>query len=208
MLNTPKFAVQFGKSVDKGFEGGVVAFPFLYTFVNPSNDTWDQVKNPASLQNNLIDVGPLIAANSNVQIVVTLDADHFFKLLDVRYTAYYMPPRTTRFSWHDETPGFFYDPVSCIPISETILRHIRVNLSVVHNGRYLYGNTNSYQQTAQILPVIPLNIDAIQGNEYGFGQVRTEYLLPANGALRFDVYNDNDFPVVVGATIRGMKVRL
>jgi hypothetical protein len=79
---------------------------------------------------------------------------------------------------------------------------------VSHNGRYLYGNMNSYQQTAQTLPVVPLNIDAIQGNETGFGQVRTEYLLPAGGALRFDIYNGNAFPVVVGATIRGMKVRL
>jgi hypothetical protein len=180
MLNTPKFAVQFGKSVDRGFEGGVTAFPFLYTFVNPANDTWELVKNPASLKDNLIDLGPVIAAGSSAQIVVTLDADHFFKLLDIRYTAYKKPAASYR--WHEGTPGFFYDAASCIPLSETILRYIRVNLSVAHNGRYLQGNTNSYQQTAQTLPIVPLDIDAVQGNESGF--------------------------VVVGATIRGMKIRL
>jgi hypothetical protein len=206
MLNVPQFAVQFGKSVDKGFEGGVTAFPFLYTFVNPSNDTWEQVKNPFSLQDDLQDVGPVIPAGGSVNIGVVLDPDHFFKLLDVRYTVYGYNEGT--FFWHDGTPGFFYDTASCIPLSETILRHIRVNLSIVHNGRYLYGNTNSFQQTGETLPVIPLDIDAIQGNETGFGQVRTEYLLPANGLLRFDIYNGNAFDVVVGATIRGMKVRL
>jgi hypothetical protein len=232
MLNNAGRAVQFGKSVDRGYEGGVTAFPFSYSFVNPASDTWDTQPGASTKSRvwpgNLSHIGPVIPTNGNIQIGVQLDPDHMFKLLDIKYTVYAYNygdespiPLLPHYQWHEEKGSavpagvwptnakyFFYDPAVDSPLSQTLNRYIRANVSIVHNGRYLYGQTNQYVQTQETLPVIPLHIDGIQGNEYGFGQIRPQYLLPANGMLRFDLYNNWSSDVIVGASIRGLKVRL
>ena len=91
-MNTPQFAVQFGKTVQRGMAGGLIATPFIYTFVPRARDVWDQVKNPASLQNNHQDLGPVIPAGKTVDIFVPLDSDFVYKLISVKYSAYALGP--------------------------------------------------------------------------------------------------------------------
>jgi len=87
-MNTPQFAVQFGKTVQRGMAGGLVATPFIYTFVPKSRDAWELVKDPASLQNNHVDLGPVVPAGGRVDIFVPLDGDYVYKLVAVKYSAY------------------------------------------------------------------------------------------------------------------------
>ena len=202
MLNSLNRAVQFGKSVDRRREGGCIAFPFMYTFVNRFQDGFQPNAVPLTLANDLPDLGPVIPAGGSTEIVVTLDPDHFFKLLYIKYTAYKKPSAV--FEWDmSESDGF-----SPMEFPDTILQYVKINVSVVHNSRYLYGTTNSFQQTGLVRPVLPVTVPAIQGNDYGWGQIRSDALLPANGALRFEIFNESAYDMVVGAMIYGMKVRL
>lgn len=213
MLNNSNRAVQFGKSVERGREGGSTAFPFMYTFVPRPDDQWvpKATATPLTLQNNLNDIGPVIAAGASAQVGVTLDADHPFKLLYIKYTAYKLYTRQMAqniFMWHFGGAGFSHDGYTPIDLSDSLFNEIRINVGVVHDSQYLYGTTNSFQQNNSIRPVDPVKVTAIQGNEWGWGQLRSPCLLPANGALRFEIYNDSSYDVVVGAMIYGMKVRL
>jgi len=87
-LNSLSNAVEFGKTVDRGMTGGMMAFPFIYTFVPRDKDTWDQVKNPASLPLNHIDLGPVIPAGGRLDVYVPLDADYIYKLIAVKFSVY------------------------------------------------------------------------------------------------------------------------
>lgn len=46
--NSPQYAIQFGKGIDKGLEKQTV-FPFLYTMVQRENDYWERDKATANL---------------------------------------------------------------------------------------------------------------------------------------------------------------
>lgn len=111
------------------------------------------------------------------------------------------------------SPLFFYDPVSDIPLVEPLIRSIRVNLSVVHNSRYLFGQNSNHLRPFNptdpaTYPVVPIEMTAMQGNEYGYGQEATPYLLPQNGMLKFEITNFSPLDVVVAAAIYGLKVKL
>jgi len=110
-------------------------------------------------------------------------------------------------------PNYFYDPVSDIPLTEPLIRSIRVNMAVVHNSRYLFGqNTNNLRPfnpaDPSTYPQVPVEMTAMQGNEYGWGQVAVPYLLPQNGLLKFEIFNFSPLDVVVAAAIYGLKVQL
>lgn len=96
MLNSLSRAVEFGKTVDRLQTGGLVANPFIYTFVPRDRDEWEQVKDPVSLALNHIDLGPVIPAGQRLDIYVPLDADYIFQLVSVKFTVYSAvgePPR-------------------------------------------------------------------------------------------------------------------
>lgn len=108
---------------------------------------------------------------------------------------------------------YFYDPAVDIPLSQTLLRDIRVNVSVVHNGQYIYGqNTDNLRPynpaDPSTFPQVPIVISGMQGNEYGYGQVATPFMLPQNGMLKFEIFNGTDRDIVLAASIYGQKVRL
>lgn len=209
-MPAPRYAAQFGRTVDRGIEGGETAFPFIYTFIPKDRDNWERTKDPTLLAN-FSDVGPIVAAGGQCDVGVTLDADYNFKLLSIKYTVYALDPRgaTPYFYWHTSTPNFFLDPMQPMGIVHNRLeRKLRINVFWMPQGEYLYGSVNTRTQTTETLPIIPMVIGASQGNEYGPGQFHTPLLLPANGLLRFDIHNDNAESVVVGATIFGLKVRL
>jgi hypothetical protein len=217
----PDHAVQFGRNAHTNITGEEKAYTYTYTFVNAMANQWDTKKTPTGVPivppwtDNLIDVGPLVAAGARGDCYVSLDADHPFKLLRVRYSVYYSvegrgrPPfGAGTIGWgYLNDPGYFEDgyPNSIVA---TVLQRIRVNLICQHNGQYLYGASNPFLQPGELYPVIPLNPVCTQGYPYGWQALNTHYLFPAAGMMHFEIYNDNPFDIILGAAIQGMKIRL
>lgn len=207
------YAAAFGNTADKGMRGTPIAFPFIYNLINSSQDLWEQVKNPALLDN-LTGIGPVVPAGGHVVVPVLLDADYNFKLLYIRYTVHklFSSPNGPIFVWHEPFTGVF-DPADNWNEPHTELtRHVRVNVWFQTNSQALYGapwNTQTPPQpnSANRDP-LPVVVASLQGNEYAIEPARLPMLLPAAGAIMYDIYNDFDVDVVVGATAHGMKVRL
>jgi hypothetical protein len=216
MLHSSDFAVKFGQTVDKGYRGTPKAIPYTYGLVSGFNDRWEQVKDPTSLAGDFQDVGPVIPAGGKVSVPVVLDADYNFKLLYIKYVGYTLlsseGPPFSYFAWHDvPPPDMDLDmPNLLASVHSSVLRQVRVNVSFQHSGQYLYGNTSAtFQQQQQTMRLpIPLPVIGVQGNEFPVLAIRTAILLPANGVITYDIYNDNTYDIVVGAYACGMKVRL
>lgn len=207
-MNSTNFAVQYGRTTG-GKEGGETAFPFIYGFKPIDQDTWEQDKDPTTFAD-FIDNGVVVAAGKKVDIGVTLDPDYNFKLLRIKYTVYALSAGNY-FFWHLPLPigAFFLDQAQPMGIvHHRFERYIKANVSWMPQGEYLYGSTNSFQQTTETAPLIPLVVDSAQGNEYGPGQFNLPVLLPANGLLRFELQNTYTADLLVTAAIYGLKVRL
>lgn len=217
------YAAKFGQTVDKGMRGVPNAFPYIYNLVNASQDQWEQVKSPTSLGLNLSGIGPLIPAGGSTRVPVILDSDYNFKLLYLRYMAYgygdinttppITPPAVPAFFWHEPLPGMWMDPFDTMDSPhDSILRNVRVTVAFQTNGQNLYGAPMQSQTPPQpfagMRNPLPLPVVGIQGNEFAIEAARLPMLLPANGAIMYEIYNDNAFDVVVGITAHGMKVRL
>jgi hypothetical protein len=224
------YAAKFGQTVDRGMRGVPQAFPYIYNLINQDQDQWEQVKNPTSLGLNLSGLGPLVAAGTSVRVPVILDADYNFKLLYLRYTAYGYgdinvspdpfppvpvppPPMVNAFFWHEPLPGMWVDLANTLDsLHDSILRNVRVTVAFQTNGQNLYGAPWQSQTPpppfAGMRNPLPLPVIAVQGNEFAIEPARLPMLLPANGAIMYEIYNDNAFDVVVGITAHGMKVRL
>lgn len=212
------YAAKFGQTVDQGMRGTPQAFPYIYNLIDSSQDDWEQVKGTVPY-GTLAGIGPLIPAGGNVRRSVVLDSDYNFKLLYVKHNAYKYTdinpagPPVMAYAWHTPDPGLWVDPVNELySIHDRLVRHVRVNVSFQSNAQMLYGAPWNTQSPAQPLSAnrdpLPLSADGISGGEYYITVVRTPMLLPANGSIIYDIYNDNDVPVVVGITAHGMKVRL
>jgi hypothetical protein len=198
--NSPQFAVEFGKNVDKGFEGGMDAWPFIYTFVSANDDHWDQL-------HGLSDIGPTVPALGKINKAVILDPDYAFKLLAIKYVAY--KEVAGAYWWHDTVPGLYVDTVEpTASVHDMLLRNIRINLSVAPSYRLLYGQENNGQQSTDKRSPYPLPASIINNGIEGDGKLRTPILMAANAQLSFEIYNDWSFPVTVGAAIFGMKIRI
>lgn len=109
--------------------------------------------------------------------------------------------------------SYFYDPAVDNPLSQTLLRKVRVNMAIVHNSQYIYGqNTDNYRPYNPAVPAtfpqVPVEIAAMQGNEYGWGQECFPYLLPRQGMLKFEIFNGTDQDIVLSAMIYGLKVKI
>lgn len=197
-------AVQFGNTVDRGAEAQK-AFPFFYTLVHPDFEV------PANTDTLL---GLTVLPQGRRQVAIILDNDYNFKLLWIRFTAclrllaggytYYNVATV-----NDVTPG----DTEQLFTGELWMRYIRVSLSSTSNqATLLYGGANTDPIVYNAFPdfdTIPLQIQSIQGYDYGVGQCHLPYLCPAGGTLRFDLYNTharNSF--IVNAVVYGMKVRV
>jgi len=205
---TEDYAVKFGRDPSLGLEGQR-AFPFIYTFVNHSDDKW--VPGVSGL-GNLSNLGPVVPAGSKRQVNVLLDADYNFKLLAIRYSAYAYTDETHSFYWKDIDPLPPLTPISGGMADEVdwmgddLVKYVGVTLSFQGSGsNILYGGPNVGALGGQR---VPLPLDVIQGFEYGFLTTRTPYLLPRQGIMVFELTNKFSDDVVVAAAIYGMKIRI
>lgn len=199
-------AVQFGNSVDRGY-GPNKAFPFFYSFVSKQNDGWDLVKG-AGTAANLTGIGPTVAAASTAQHTIVLSPDYPFKLLWIKYTAYYHNAVRSEYEWYDRITGWRLDYGDYqLAVGTPLHRYLRVSLSYQPDSKYAYGGTRTNSLSTTALTPIPLQV--LQGYDYGIGQVRNPHLLPTRGHLIFEFTNNHPTKaLVVGGTVFGMKVRV
>jgi hypothetical protein len=207
---TEDYSVKFGRDPALGLESQK-AFPFIYTLVNHSDDTW--VGSGFGGFPNLCNLGPVIPAGTTKQINVLLDADYNFKLLAIKYSVYAIDENLTYY-WFDASQGL----ISAGMIDgedfpgDFLCKYVGVTLSFQGSGStILYGGADTGAFGGNR---VPLQLDVIQGFEYGFLTTRTPYLLPRQGVLSFEFTNNyNAGPrgpsdVVVAAAIYGMKIRV
>ena len=209
--NSSQFAIRFGESVDKGLEPQQ-AFPFIYTFVPTDKDTWEIDR----LTNNLSGIGPAIPPGVTLLHQVRLDADCNFLMLWIKYTVYWLDPRTGTYVWYEPVTGYggqwFLDPgdyqtVIGTPLTNSILASVWMQGP---DSRTLYGGQATTMLAANAyVGKVPVPLSTLQGYDFGYGQVRTPYFLPANGMMMFELTNTHTIKtLVVGAIIYGLKVRI
>jgi hypothetical protein len=213
--NDHNLSVKFGQDVSMGFETHK-SFPFIYTFVNSNADPDENATSP------LPSLGPLVKANSSRQWNIALDPDLNFKLISMKYIAYYRtdqvypgPPGRFKFFTNDPAPyaGGFPNIMGNVEEMQytgtSLTNFISISLSFSGSGaKYLYGGQNT-QAIFTGESLIPLPIICMQGYDYGSAQMRTPYLLPREAVIVMGITNTHPtYDLVVSGAIYGMKVRI
>ena len=207
-MNSPDNAIRMYEQVDMGLDP-VKAFPFIYTLVPPERDNWER-DHASSAYGNVCDLGPLIGAGATVMIPIEMSPDMAFKLLWIKYSVLELPRiQRAGYHWYLTPPGGgnFSAGDFQMGIGTPLTRFLHVKLSVDHDQRVLHGTMNleGWRNQAQYTP---LDISCSQGYDYGYGQLRTPYLLPRSSALIVEITNTADVALVPAAAIYGMKVRI
>lgn len=228
--NSRDFSVKFNRSVDMGLETQK-AFPFIYTLVSSQADQWTPQATDAATWGqpeglaNISFVGPTIAAAQTVEYPLRLDPDCNFKMLNIKYTAYAFSDRSpgtyNQYIWNYDYPGvannmqMVEEESSINSFVVPLTSMLQVSLSFAGAGsKYIYGGENLDDIVNQRGSLLPIGLQMMQGYNYGFGQVRSPFLLPREGALVFKFTNLSGIRdrigmnITVGAAIYGMKVRL
>jgi hypothetical protein len=116
-----------------------------------------------------------------------------------------------KYMWYEEPTGFFLEQGDYqTAIGTPLLRYITVSVwFATPQNIYLYGGINQDAQTNPHGDVIPVNVKSVQGYDYGFGQLFSDFLLPREGNVFFDINNNHPVKdLVVGCTARGLKIRV
>ncbi len=116
-----------------------------------------------------------------------------------------------KYMWHEEPAGFFLEQGDYqTTIGTPLSRFIKVSVwMATPQNIYLYGGINLDAQINAHADVIPVNVRAVQGYDFGFGQLFTDFLLPREGVVFFDILNEHPIKdLVVGCTARGLKIRV
>ena len=114
-----------------------------------------------------------------------------------------------KYMWYEEPTGFFLEQGQDA-IGTPLLRYVRVSVWFsTPQGIYLYGGMNLDRQINNHNDVIPVNVQAVQGYDFGYGQLFSDFLLPREGLVFFDIINTHTIKtLVVGCTARGLKIRV
>lgn len=201
-MNSPHRAVRVGETPFTW--GKQKQFPFMYTFLTPLNH-----KQP--------EPGIRVASNAHTTHHVRTDPDFAFKLLWVKYSAY----------WKDTSGAYAvyraFDEskvVSILPgdpaatAGDQLTNHLFVTLQMLSSGaRTIVGSKNLQpwrNDTDALLEngMVPMCAGAGQGYMYGYGEVRTPYLCPKDGVMQFRLTNDFTEDLYVNAAIFGLKLRV
>lgn len=205
--NSPDYAVRFGETVDAAMGDHNRAFPFIYSLVQREDDTWEQNKGIDVMDS----IGPRILAGGQVDHAIKLDPDYMYKLLWAKFCAYYNAQGT--YLWYEPVLAggnmlleYDYQTV----IGTPLVASLRISISMHGpDGRYLYGGKNLDNMVNQQGDLSPVDPGAIQGYEYGWGQLRTPYLLPREGLIRLQITNTHSVKALyVGGLLYGLKVRI
>jgi len=196
-------SVRFGEAVDQGL-GENQVFPFWYNFINREDDSY--IDGTSGI---LASLGPTIASGAQAVQIVKLQADYPYKLISIRYNAYYNNAGTVE--WYNNEAGFFLEQGDYqSSIGTPLHRYIAVSvIAKGSDGRYLYGGTNLNMAVTGGGPELRIPPSCIQGYDNGPGFLNTEYLLPADGAIELRISNNHPSKtlVVTGETF-GYKVRI
>jgi hypothetical protein len=151
----------------------------------------------------------LVPANGMVSRYVVLDPDYNYKLLALKYSAYYWDPSgSTMYNYVDQTALISegMDP-DMDKVGNPVSHFISAALFVQGSGsQCLYGGPSLNPNNN--LTRLPIPLDVIEGYDYGFYTVRTPYLCPRQGILYLELTNTKAVDLYVAAAIYGMKVRL
>lgn len=201
--NSPSYSIEFGQTVDKGTEEQKL-FPYIYNFIS-TEDEYILSSTPA---------GVAVAANSRVDHPVRMDQDYHYMMLWARYAVF--------------TSGSIVSPSQCFtnPAAPAnweydvfnvqtnagipFLRDIAVSISIYGSEtRFIYGgfNTDAHTQGGNV-GILPLPIRAVQGYEWGIGQVRTPYFIPRSSVVMVSITNSSDNDYIVSGMLHGVKVRM
>lgn len=181
----------------------------MYTFIPKTEDEWDANKGTAL--GNLVGIGVTVAANSTVQHAIKLDPDFNFKLLWFKYTVYWYDSVTGLYMWYVPVTGWMLPHMNDQNnmIGTPLVRYINISVSFRPDSRYLYGDQNLDILTNGGTGQSRLQVQSVQGYEYGYGQVRDPYWLPNWGYIVFEITNTHTVKnLVVGGIACGLKVRL
>jgi len=208
--NAPKYAVTTGGLPDGG-KGIQRAHPCI---VPPfTRNTAPQWPAAPTVNDSFASWGPAIPPNSVRRFPVIMDMDYSFKLLGIKYVTLIKREDDNIISYdgywqslgHNNSVPFmdvnYSYPWSGMPMN----RYITVKLYVRSMGEHTLFGENKNRVTGQ---EIPLCITSNQGNIYGPGQVRTEYLINRGGSVEFEFHNRYDDYVKVHFAMYGMKVRI
>lgn len=116
-----------------------------------------------------------------------------------------------KFQWYEEPTGFFLEQGDYqTAIGDSLLRYITVSVwFATPQGVYLYGGMNFDKAINSHGATIPVNPTSVQGYDFGFGQLYTDFLLPREGIVFFDLTNNHPtYDLVVGCTASGLKIRV
>lgn len=206
--NPADCAVQFGKTVDRGRGGGPLAFPFWYTFIPADTDSW--APGSAGTAVNLDGIGVPVGPGATVNHAVRMSDDYNFRLLWIKYTVYYWNPAGT-YEWYNNEAGFFLEDGDYqTAIGTPLVNFIDSSVSFrAPDGRYLYGGMNLNAVVNLRGSLDPHPLEDLQGYDFGYGQLRTPYLLPRSGLVNFELTNTHPSKTLkVGGCLFGMKVRI
>lgn len=116
-----------------------------------------------------------------------------------------------KYMWYEEPPGFFLEQGDYQTAIGTPLHHyLKVSVwFATPQNVYLYGGINMDRQINNHDDVIPIRVNSVQGYDFGFGQLFSDFLLPRQGIVFFDFINTHSVKdLVVGCTARGLKIRV
>jgi len=202
-----RHSVEYGMSLDYGL-GNNKAFPFMYSFVNFEDDTWEANK----ATNTMDSIGPLVPAGRTVEHPIRLSPDYNYKMLWLRYCAYHNYGGSGTYIWYEPflAGGFLEQGDYQTAIGTPLIWSIRVSVSMHGpDGRYLYGGKNLNNMINAQGDLLGPRVTALQGYDFGWGQIRTEYLLPRNGIIKLRIQNLHAIKdLYVAGMIYGMKVRI
>jgi hypothetical protein len=209
--NSVDYSIKFGQTVDKGLEPQK-AFPFIYPFVQASDDHWDLDK--GTMAGNMSGLGLLVPASTagsvgRRQIPIRLDPDYAYKLLWTKYSAYYI--HGTVYEWYDQPAAWFLEQSQPEMVAGTPLtNYLYVSLSIASGaGIYVYGGHNTNPVAYPNTSVIPIPVKAMQGYDFGWAQLRSPYFIARSGTVLIDIYNTSfDKDLYVAGLLYGMKVRI
>lgn len=201
MPTVQDYSVKFGRDPVMGLEG-VNAFPYFYSLINQNDDVdWT----PGTTPPDLTPVAILCKANSMTPKYVRLDPDYNYKLIAIKYGAYYNNRGVYQWYENFNTASLYIPDV--LPGSR-FTGNIQVSLSIQGSGSATLFGGQSIEINSNAAK-IPLAVECMQGYESGFQAMRCEYLLPMQGILAFEFTNTHpNKDLYVTAMMYGMKIRL
>jgi len=194
------YSVKFGRDPVMGLEG-VNAFPFFYSLVNHNDVDWTPNATPLDLSTYTINC----PANVMTPLYVRLDPDYNYKLIAIKYSAYYLNRGV--YEWYEDfNAASLYTDV--LP-GTRYTHYIQISLMAEGSGsQTLFGGQN-VQAINNPAAKIPLALDCMQGYESGFQALRCEYLLPIQAIMSFEFNNIHPTKDIrIAAMMYGMKIRL